>query len=103
MSQPQPNLKAPIVPPRGRLLPASKAAVRLGIGVAKLYRLIKAHEIVFQRRDNGRLEGLYERDLDEWIERRRQPIAPRPEPSRVVARDVDAAVDALVSADERVW
>lgn len=92
------------VAPRGRLLPATRAATRLGISYWALLRLINAERIAVMRTPEGRLLGIYEADCDDWIARSRTPAKDvGPEPSSLRRQHVDQLVDALLGDDERVF
>lgn len=98
------RVETPTLAPRGRLLPASQAAVRIGIGYDALMSVIKAGKIAIMRHDSGRLMGIYENDLDEWVAAHRTPAADvQHEPSRVERRDVDRLMEELVPPADRVF
>lgn len=89
--------------PRGRLLSGTKAAARLGISYWALLRQIRAKQIAVVRTSDSRLMGIYETDCDDWVARRRTPVAGvEHEPSRLARQPVDDLVEALVPANERV-
>lgn len=93
-----------VVAPRGRLLPAAQAAVRIGIGIDALRAVIAARKIAVMRHDSGRLMGIYERDCEEWVEAHRTAAAGvEHEPSRATRHAVDQLVEDLVPPDERVF
>jgi len=90
--------------PRGRLLKATQAAERLGMGYYALLRKIATHDIAVVRTDDGRLLGIYERDCDDWVDRHRTPATAREhEPSALTRRDVDRQVDELVGTQDRIF
>lgn len=99
-----PAPQKPVLAPRGRLLPASQAAVRIGIGIDALRAVIGQRGITVVRHDSGRLRGIYERDCDEWVNEHRSAARDvTHEPSRLETRDVDRMVEDLVPEDERVF
>ena len=62
-----------IVPVCGRLLSLRAAATYLGVSERRMRRLIAKTEVAVMRSARGRVLGLYQADLDDWRDRRRQP------------------------------
>jgi len=90
-----------VVSVRGRLLPASKAAKRMGISIHVLRRRIDANRIAHVRDDSGRLLGLYERDCDEWVSEHRRTPAQHVERAAAARQDVDERMNRLITRPRR--
>lgn len=71
-----------VIPVRGRLLGARAVGEYLGISERKARTLIAKGELVAVRSTSGRLEGVYERDCDAWIEQHRGASVPVVAPPR---------------------
>src|ERR1043166_2713813 len=92
---------AGVISPRGRLLRATQVAKYLGLSYGQVLNIVALEQIAVLRSDEGRLIGIYERDCDDWVERRRVAAKEHVdhEPARVKQSTVDAAVRALVPED----
>lgn len=91
----------PIVPVRGRLLRARAVGEYLGVSERKARTLIAKGELVAVRSSSGRLEGVYERDCDAWIEEhRRAAVPPVPRPPQFSG---DARLAHLLRPEDRVF
>jgi hypothetical protein len=64
---------------RGKLYTAMQCAEALGISRSRMYAICARGEIAVMRSDRGRIEGVFERDVEDWIARHRVPVG---EPTR---------------------
>jgi excisionase family DNA binding protein len=76
------------LPDYGRLLTPREAAAQIGLPVKDIYRLASARKITALR-PGGRLRGIFEADLHDWLRRNR--IEAEAPPDLSPHRGVDAA------------